>query len=142
VSLPAEHVLDATPAPRARLVVALPHTRLQDAISAALGSSGEASVVGRAGTLAETIRIIRESQPDGVVVGSGLLQGDVVQELRRLVAAIPGVRVVVLGTETSAAYRAAMKLAGAADYVALDGGFDGVLSAVLQAPARGSSARA
>ena len=47
-------------------------------------------------------------------------------------AAIPDVRIVVIGTETSAAYAAAMKAAGAADYVALDSGTDSVVRAVRQ----------
>jgi DNA-binding NarL/FixJ family response regulator len=119
--------------PVMRLVIAMAHTRLGDTIVRALTSSDSVAVVGRAGDLDDAVRVTRETRPDGVVVGALLLPGDVVNGLRRLAAAIPGVRIVVIGTETSPAYAAAIKGAGAADYVALDGGPDSVVQAVRQA---------
>lgn len=125
--------LAASPRPPVRLVVALSHARLSDALAAALTSSGVVSVIGRAGDLAQATRLAREARPDGVVVGAGLLRGDIVRDLRGLVTAIPEVRIVVVGTETSAAYGAAIKAAGAADYIPLDSGTDSVVSAVWRA---------
>jgi DNA-binding NarL/FixJ family response regulator len=113
-------------------VIALSHARLREAIAAALGSSGVVSVVGTAGNLDEAIQTTHEVQPDGVLVGAGLLQGDAASDLRRLSAAIPDVRIVVVGTDPNASYGAALKRAGAADYVAL-GGIDAVISAVTSA---------
>lgn len=130
--------------PKLRLVIAMSHTRLRAAIAAALTSTDSVSVVGEAGDLADAIQVTREVRPDGVVVGAGLLQGDIAHGLRGLVAAIPDVRIVVIGTETSAAYAAVMKAAGAADYVALDSGTDSVVRAVRQSlpsePHSGSAA--
>ena len=67
------------------------------------------------------------------MLGSGLLRGDVAGDVRRLIATIPSVEIVVVGTETSASYAAAIKAAGAADYVAIDAGTEGVVSAVTRA---------
>ena len=129
----AAEALATSPWPQMRLVVALSHARLRDALAAALISSGVVSVVGRAGDLPHAIQLTRDERPDGVVVGAGLLQGDIARDVRGLVTTIPEVRVVVVGTETSAAYAAAIKAAGAAGYVALDGGTDSVVSAVRRA---------
>jgi DNA-binding NarL/FixJ family response regulator len=125
--------LAVSPWPNLRLVLAMSHARLREAISAALTLSNSVSVVGRAGDLAGAIQVTREARPDGLVVGTGLLQGDCVRDLRGLVKAIPGVRIFVIGSETSAAFGAAMKAAGAADYVAFDSGTDSVVSAVRRA---------
>jgi DNA-binding NarL/FixJ family response regulator len=123
----------ASPCPELRLVIALSHARLCDAISAALSSSGAVTVVGRAGDLAHAIELTRRAQPDGLVLGAALLKGDIVHDLRELVTEIPDARIVVVGTETSAAYGMAIKAAGAADYVALDSGTESVVSAVRRA---------
>ena len=131
-SLATDGFRDVAHEPLARVVVALPHVNLRNAISAALGASDGVSVVGRTGDLEDMIRIARESRPDGVVLGSGLLRGDIAGQLRRLIAAVPGVRFIVVGTETSAAYASVVKSAGAADYVAFDAGTDGVVSAVMR----------
>ena len=128
-----EETRHAMPTPQARLVIALPHARLRNAIAAALASSGAVSVVGEAGSLTDAVRRTRESKPDGLVLGSGLLRGDVAGDLRRLIAELPSVEIVVVGTETSAGYAAAIKAAGAADYVAFDTGTEGVVSAVTRA---------
>ncbi len=129
----------ASPYPELRLVIALSHTRLRDAISAALSSSGAMSVVGRADDLAHAIELTRTARPDGLVLGAGLLEGDIVHDLQELVSEIPDARIVVVGTETSTAYGTAIKAAGAADYVALDSGAESVVSAVRRAIPKGSS---
>jgi DNA-binding NarL/FixJ family response regulator len=125
--------LAVSPWPKMRLVIAVSHARLRDAIAAALTSSDCVSVVGRVGDLAHAVQVTRKARPDGLVVGAGLLQGDCVGDLQGLVMANPGVRVFVIGTETSAAFGAAIKAAGAADYIALDSGTDSVVSAVRRA---------
>ena len=134
--------LAVSPWPKMRLVIAMSHARLRDAIAAALTSSDSVSVVGRVGDLAHAIQMTREARPDGLMVSSGLLQGDCVRDLQGLATAIPGVRIFVIGTETSAAYGAAMKAAGASDYVTLDNGTESVVSAVRRAMPNVSAADA
>ena len=98
-----------------------------------MASSGIVSIVGQADDLTDTVHLTCGFRPDGLVLGSGLLRGDVGGALRRLIAAIPKVEIIVVGTETSASYAAAIKAAGAADYVSVDTGTEGVVSAVARA---------
>lgn len=119
----------SAPAVGARVVIALPHARLRAALARALDLPGEISVVGQASDLAGAVDVTRALLADGLVLGAGVLHGDVVGDLRHVVAALPGVHIVVLGSETSAAYAAAMKAAGAADYVSLEQGTEPLVSA-------------
>jgi DNA-binding NarL/FixJ family response regulator len=112
-----------------RVVVALPHARLRAALARALGLAGTLSVVGQASDLIGAIEVARALRADSLVLGAGVLRGDVLTDLRHAVAALPGVRIVVIGSETSAAYAAAMKAAGAADYVSLEQGTEPLVRA-------------
>jgi DNA-binding NarL/FixJ family response regulator len=115
------------------LVVALPHMRLRDAIANALEEPGAINVVGRASDLAGAIRVTRDSAADTVVLGTGLLRGDAVGDLHAIVTALPDVHVIVVGTETSLAYGAVMRAAGATEYVALEHGAQALADAVRRA---------
>lgn len=114
-----------------RIVIALAHTRLRDALARALEAQGTITVVGRESDLEGAIRATRASRPAGLVLGTGLLRGDAVGDLNAVVTALPGVRVVVVGHETSAAYGFVMRAAGAADYIALDRGAEALAQALL-----------
>jgi DNA-binding NarL/FixJ family response regulator len=118
------------PAREARVVIALPHPRLRTALARALDLPGAISVVGQASDLIGAVDVTRALHADGLVLGAAVLRGDVVGDLRHVVAALPEVHVVVLGSETSVAYASAMRAAGAADYVSLDQGTDPLVSAV------------
>jgi DNA-binding NarL/FixJ family response regulator len=93
-------------------------------VAAQIDSSACLSVVGTFDDLDGAVRAARADHADGVVVGTGLLRGDLVASLRRLVAALPGTRIVVVGTESSTAYARALEAAGAAAYVSLQWGAD------------------
>jgi response regulator RpfG family c-di-GMP phosphodiesterase len=123
--------MSALPATHPTVLVALQHARLRDAIATELGCSSYMSVIGQAGDLDAAVRGAREHHADGIVVGTDLLRGDLVASLRKLVAALPSTRVVVVGTESSTAYARALEAAGAAAYVSLQSGAD-VLSTSVQ----------
>ena len=116
--------MNGHPEAHPRILVALPHARLRDAVVAELGCSACVSVVGEFDDLDHAVRAARGNHADGVVVGTGLLRGDLVASLRRLVASLPGTRIVVLGTESSTTYARALEAAGAAAYVSLQWGAD------------------
>ena len=116
-----------------RLVVAVPHARLRDALARALDLPGAICVVGQAHDLAGAVDVTRRAGADGIVLGAGILREDVVGNLRDVVAALPGVHIVVVGSETGAAYANAMKTAGAADYIALEQGTDALARAARRA---------
>jgi DNA-binding NarL/FixJ family response regulator len=130
------HHSGAGPAPEnlprqaARIVVALRHERLRQAVAKALEAPGAISVVGRAEDIATAIELSRAAHPDALVLGSSLLRGDVMRDLRATVSALPGVSVVVVGTDGTAAFGTAMRAAGAAEYVALDLGAEALALAV------------
>jgi DNA-binding NarL/FixJ family response regulator len=115
----------------ARIVIALAHTRLRDALARALQAPGTVTIVGRESSLEGAIRATRASRPDSLVLGTGLLRGDAVGDLNVVVTALPGVRVIVVGHETSEAYGFVMRAAGAADYIALDRGAEVLAQALL-----------
>ena len=118
-----------------RLVVALPHARLRDALVRALDLPGVICVVGQASDVASAVDVTRRARAEGLVLGAGLLREDVVGNLRGVVAALAGVHIVVVGSETGTAYATAMRTAGAADYIALEQGTDALVGAARRAGA-------
>ena len=118
------------PRQAARIVVALRHDRLREAVARALEAPGAISVVGRADDLAGAVDLSRQAHPDVLVLGASLLRSDAMRDLRVTVGALPGVSVVVVGTDGAAAFGTAMRAAGAAEYVALDLGAEALALAV------------
>jgi DNA-binding NarL/FixJ family response regulator len=118
------------PRQAARIVVALRHERLREAVAKALEAPGAISIVGHADDIATAIDVSRGAHPDALVLGSALLRPDVVRHLRDTVTALPDVPVVVVGTDASAAFATAMRSAGAAEYVGLDLGAEALALAV------------
>ena len=107
-----------------RVLVALRHPRLRHAVATALDSSANVTIVGAVGELDCAVREARETHADGVVIGTGLLRGDLVASLKKLVASLPDTRIIVVGTESSPAYARTLEAAGAAAYVSLQWGAD------------------
>jgi DNA-binding NarL/FixJ family response regulator len=107
------------------VVVAVPHARLRDALATALESTGTIAVVARAGDVGAAIRLTRSARPCALLLGTSMLDGDVVRELRAVVRALDGVPVVVTGHDRTPAYEAAIIAAGAAAYAPLHGDADG-----------------
>ena len=107
-----------------RVVVAVPHARLRDALATALESTGTIAVVARAGDVGAAIRLTRSARPCALLLGTSMLDGDVVPELQAVVRALDGVPVVVTGHDRTPAYEAAIIAAGAAAYAPLHGDAD------------------
>ena len=68
-----------------RVVVAVPHARLRDALATALESTGTIAVVARAGDVGAAIRLTRSARPCALLLGISMLDGDVVRELQAVV---------------------------------------------------------
>ena len=107
-----------------RVLVGLQNPHLRHAIAMELASTAGVSVVATVGDLDSAIRKARETEAHGVVIGAGLLRGDLLTSLRSLIASLPGLRVVIVGTETSSAYRNALEASGVAVYISLQWGAD------------------
>jgi DNA-binding NarL/FixJ family response regulator len=115
------------------VIVALRHARLRNAIARELDSSACLSVVGQAGDLATATAIARRQHADGMVVGIDLLRDGLVASTCGLVASLPGIRIVVVGTDPGSAYARALEVAGASAYVSLQWGADVLATSVLLA---------
>jgi len=111
--------MDDTSQALVRVIVAMPHVRLCNAIAAALESTGVIVVVGEAGDIVGAVESTQAMRPGVVLLGISLVIGDVVEGVRVIVRALDGVPVVLAGHEDGAAYDAAVTAAGAAAYVPL-----------------------
>ena len=107
-----------------RVVIALPHTRLREAVSTALHSTPAISVVAQTGDVGRAIESARATRPDVVLLGTSLLTGDVAEAVVEIARALEGVPLVMAGHEDSVAYVTAIMTAGAAAYVPLQGDAD------------------
>ena len=104
-----------------RVIVAMPHARLCNAIATALESTGVVTVVAETGDIVSAIEFALATRPGAVLLGISLIVGDVVEGVQVIARALDGVPVVLAGHEDGAAYEAAVMAAGAAAYVPLQG---------------------
>ncbi|MEV5503740.1 response regulator transcription factor [Nonomuraea fuscirosea] len=91
------------PAPSIRLVLVEDHAMVAEAIGQALGRAPGIEVVAQAGTIAGAVAETGRCRPDVVVLDRRLPDGDGIAAIGRLTAAAPGVRVLVLPGEATAA---------------------------------------
>ncbi len=119
---------------RIRVVIALPHTRLREAVSTALHSTPAILVVAQTVDVGRAIESARTTRPDVVLLGTSLLAGDVAEGVVEIARALDGVPLVMAGHEDSVAYVTAVMAAGAAAYVPLQGDAD-TLAQVLRCAA-------
>jgi DNA-binding NarL/FixJ family response regulator len=125
--------MNAVRNPHPRVVVAVPHARLRDAVVAQLGSSAGLSIIATVSDLDSMVHTARADRADGVIVGTGLLRGDLGTSVRALTARLPGTRAVFIGTESSTQYAEALEAAGAAAYVCLLSSADVLAASVRRA---------
>ncbi|HEY7062111.1 MAG TPA: response regulator [Chloroflexota bacterium] len=97
-----------------------------------LGLQPDVAVVGETDSSAELMALVREHQPDVVVLDLALLHGDAVAAAATVRAAAPRSLVVLLGVCDDAALRARAQAAGAV-YVCKQEPCDQLLAALRQA---------
>ena len=90
---------------------------VREAIAAALASDPGIRVVGEAGDGIEGLRLARELRPDVVLLDMRLPGLDGMEVLRRIVAELPGTRVVVMTASESGDRLLEAAAAGAAGYL-------------------------
>lgn len=88
-----------------------------EAIGQALGRAPGIEVVAQAGTIAGAVAETGRCRPDVIVLDRRLPDGDGIAAIGRLTAAAPGVRVLVLTGEATAAVAAGVVAAGGAGLV-------------------------
>jgi DNA-binding NarL/FixJ family response regulator len=98
-----------------RVVIVDDHRLFRAGVRAELGE--EVAVVGDAGSVAEAVAIIREEQPDVVLVDVHMPDGGGVEVIKRVAVDQPGVRFLALSVSDAAEDVIAVIRAGARGYV-------------------------
>lgn len=99
-----------------RLLLAEDHVLVRQSIRAFLENAGF-SVVGEAGTGAETVTLAHDLQPDVIVMDIHLPEMNGIEATRRIRQQSPDVRVIALTAYNEKAYQRALKDAGADAFV-------------------------
>lgn len=103
-----------------RILICDDQTVVREGLAAILGTDDEIEVVGLAGNGEEALALAAEQQPDLVLMDLKMPVLDGVQATRRLVAAQPGVRVLILTTYADDQWLLEAIQAGAAGYLLKD----------------------
>jgi DNA-binding NarL/FixJ family response regulator len=118
---------------RTSVVIATRHPAMRSSLCAALDCDPQVRLLGAAGDLRNTIRLLRSFQPDIVLLDAGVLGDEGVRRLPLLRSAAPTTAFLVLGMGDHPAYAAHARRAGAADYLRLDQAADRLPQAIQAA---------
>src|SRR6266498_2261810 len=116
-----------------RVVLVEVHDMVAEAIGLALDQTADMDVVARASTIAAAVAEVRRHKPDVVVLDRRLPDGDGIAAINELEAVTPGVRVLVLTGEATAAVAARVVEAGGAGLVLKSSRLEDLVAAVLLA---------
>jgi len=126
---------DVQPAVPTRVVIVDDHRLVADSVAMALERADDVTVVGIAATAAEGLALVREQQPDVLLLDQRLPDGLGTDLLPELIAASPSSRILlVTGSDTDDVLRAAMA-GGSAGFVAKGQRASALLDAVRRAAA-------
>jgi DNA-binding NarL/FixJ family response regulator len=115
---------------RVRYVVADPQELTRVGLGVFLESLPDASMVGEAGTLAETLRVVRRTKPTILFLGLRFPDGDGVDVIRPIKAELPRTRVMVVTMYGTPEYVVAAQRAGADGFISKLAGRDEFLATV------------
>jgi DNA-binding NarL/FixJ family response regulator len=128
-----------TPTGRVRLLIVDDHPVVRDGLRAMLTTQPDFDVAGEADSGAAALAFLARDQPDVVLMDLQMPELDGVAAIRRIAAAHPGVRMIVLTTyETDGDITKAID-AGAIGYLLKDTGRDALFAAIRDAAAGRSS---
>ena len=114
------------------------HAVVRDGLAALLAGQADLEVVGDCGDGLEGLRLVRELQPDVVVVDLTLPGLNGVEVARQLAVEAPGSRVCALTMHSEARFVRDMLDAGATGYVTKSARFDAVIDAIRAVAAGGT----
>jgi DNA-binding NarL/FixJ family response regulator len=111
------------------------HRIVREGLRALLAREPDLEPAGEAGTAAEAVALAARERPDVLVLDVGLPGGSGVDALKRILAASPRTRVVVLSMHAAESVVRAALRAGAVGYVTKGRGLDDLVRAVRAAAA-------
>lgn len=120
---------------RLRLMLVDDHRVVREGVARLLSKESDLEVVAEADTGDEALELARTHRPDVVVMDVNLPGTSGVEATRRLVAELPGVRVVGLSLHAEPEIASAMRQAGAQAFVNKAGPVDGLMRAIRGARA-------
>ena len=103
-----------------RILLADDHTVVRDGLRALLEKQPDMTVVGEAGDGRETVQLAGEQMPDVVLMDIAMPNMNGIEATRRIVAAHPGVGVVILSMHQDESYVLRSLKAGARGYLLKD----------------------
>ncbi|MBN1769738.1 MAG: response regulator transcription factor [Deltaproteobacteria bacterium] len=120
---------------RIRVGLVEDHRIVREGLRALLAREADFEPAGEAGTAAEAVELAGRERPDVLVLDVGLPGGSGVDALKRILAASPRTKVVVLSMHAAESVVRAALRAGAVGYVTKGRGLDDLVRAVRAAAA-------
>jgi DNA-binding NarL/FixJ family response regulator len=121
-----------------RVLLVDDHPLFLDGVRAALGSDPSIEILGEAGDVVQALELAEATSPDVVLMDLGLPDGSGIDATRQVVAAVPGVRVLVMTMTTDDDAVVAAMRAGARGFVVKGAGRADLLDAVRTVAAGGA----
>lgn len=119
--------------PAVRVVIVDDHRTLAELLAVSLRHEPGLELVGHAPTVAEGLRLVRDEDPDVVLMDFSLPDGDGIAATREVRAARPETRVVMLTAATDPQLVARAATAGVCAFLPKTGGLDEILTALRTA---------
>lgn len=106
-----------------RVLLADDHELMREGLRTLLAAQPDVEIVGEAEDGATAVRRVLELRPDIVIMDVGMPQVNGIEATRRLMAELPGTKVIALSMHSDRRYVTEMLKAGAAAYVLKQGAF-------------------
>ncbi|MFC4589576.1 response regulator transcription factor [Sphaerisporangium corydalis] len=113
-----------------RVLVVEDQRALAGALEIAIGAQPDLDCVGTAGTVEEAVRLVETRSPDVVLMDVHLPGDDGIEGTRRIKAAHPGIRVLILTGDPTPGLLGAAATAGATGFLPKDSAFPDILRVI------------
>jgi DNA-binding NarL/FixJ family response regulator len=120
------------------ILIAVDHRLIRDGLRELIRGQGDMAVAGETESGRETIRLVRELQPDVVLMDIAMRDLNGIESTRQICREMPGSRIIALSVHANGRFARQMLSAGACGYVLKDSPFE-ELAQAIRTVASGSS---